>query len=832
VQSFYFLADYHALIKVEDPARIQRSTLEIAASWLACGLNPERVTFYRQSDIPEISELTWFLTCVLGKGVLNTNARLRLKWAMDYWVALWFWPIRQAEMLPGRDEWLFELSMILGDLEQGITLEVGQQNLNLNPDTQPKQIAKDFSDKHGVVDVERLKQVFPRLPTVEALYNCIRPLHWDLEFADLLAGGGFDLIVGNPPWLKVEWEEKGVIGDADPVVLIRKVSASELAKRRKEAFDAHPKLRAAYLEEFEGQNGSQAFLNAVGNYPLLKGSQTNLFKCFLPQAWRVASSQGVQGFLHPEGVYDDPKGGALREVLYNRLRNHFQFQNQLLLFEIHHRIKYSINIYGSPRPPSFVHIANLFHPKTVDGCFGHNGNGAVAGIKNIANSWNTEGHRQRLLLIGEKKLELLAQLYDDPGTPGLQARLPALHSQQLLSVLEKYASTPQRLINLKGMYVTLEMWHETNAQKDGTIRRDTSFPSDASELIFSGPHFFVGRPFNKTPRSSCVQNSDYDCLDLNKLPDDYLPRTNYRPGIIASEYNARTPRVTWGDKSLATDFYRLVSRRLLPPSNERTLTSCIQPPKSAHIDGCFSIVFKETSRLLLFSSLFVSIPYDFFVKTTGKTNFREDLASLFALTCETPSLEIRILGLNCLTTHYADLWSECWDEAFRMHRWAKQDPRLPNEFFTNLTPTWQRDCALRTDYARRQALVEIDVLVAQALKLTLEELITIYRVQFPVMQQYERDTWYDRNGRIVFTASKGLTGVGFPRKGSGRGANKTTGWEDIADMTSGTVSRTIIDDTLPGGPVERTITYEAPWTLCDRVGDYRGVWGYFEGGGG
>jgi tryptophanyl-tRNA synthetase len=71
VRSFYFLADYHALIKVDDPARIQRSTLEIAATWLACGLDPERVTFYRQSDIPEIPELTWFLTCVAGKGLLN-----------------------------------------------------------------------------------------------------------------------------------------------------------------------------------------------------------------------------------------------------------------------------------------------------------------------------------------------------------------------------------------------------------------------------------------------------------------------------------------------------------------------------------------------------------------------------------------------------------------------------------------------------------------------------------------------------------------------------------------------------------------------------------------
>jgi tryptophanyl-tRNA synthetase len=70
-ESFYFLADYHALIKVGEPARIQRSTLEIAASWLAAGLNPERVTFYRQSDIPEIPELCWLLTCVTGKGVLN-----------------------------------------------------------------------------------------------------------------------------------------------------------------------------------------------------------------------------------------------------------------------------------------------------------------------------------------------------------------------------------------------------------------------------------------------------------------------------------------------------------------------------------------------------------------------------------------------------------------------------------------------------------------------------------------------------------------------------------------------------------------------------------------
>lgn len=71
VDSFYFLADYHALIKCDDPARIQRSRLEIAATWLACGLDTDKATFYRQSDIPEIPELTWLLTCVSAKGLLN-----------------------------------------------------------------------------------------------------------------------------------------------------------------------------------------------------------------------------------------------------------------------------------------------------------------------------------------------------------------------------------------------------------------------------------------------------------------------------------------------------------------------------------------------------------------------------------------------------------------------------------------------------------------------------------------------------------------------------------------------------------------------------------------
>ena len=170
--------------------------------------------------------------------------------------------------------------------------------------------------------------------------------------------------------------------------------------------------------------------------------------------------------------------------------------------------------------------------------------------------------------------------------------------------------------------------------------------------------------------------------------------------------------------------------------------------------------------------------------------------------------------LNFLTNHYADLWRECWDEAYQEEVWLGDDPRLDADFWRNLTPEWTRHCALRTDFARRWALVELDVLAARALGFTLAELQTIYRIQFPVMRQYEADTWYDQRGRIIFTNSKGLPGVGFSR----------AEWNEIKSMRSGTIERQVEDNTLPTGSVKRTITYVAPFTRCDRETDYATVW--------
>jgi len=591
--------------------------------------------------------------------------------------------------------------------------------------------------------------------------------------------------------------------------------------------NSYPELKLGYFQEFAEAEGKQNFLNAVQNYPLLKGTQTNLFKCFLPQAWTFSKVAGVSGFLHPEGVYDDPKGGRLRRELYQRLRYHFQFQNQLMLFPIGHRNKYSLNIFSFPQSPNFKTIANLFAVKTVDESLEHDGRGEVGGIKDKTDSWNFRGHQKRVINVDFNNLGLFSTLYDSEGTPANEARLPTLHSQQLVSVLEKFASQEKRLGNLQGEYIALEMWHETNAvKKDHTIRRETKFPNSPEELILSGPHFFVGTPLNKTPREVCTEKGHYDVLDLTQIPDDYLPRTNYVPDCLKREYRDRVPCVPWDENKLVTDFYRLAARGMLSQSGERTYLPVIISPNIAHINGVQSVGFQDTKVLLNAISFGISIVADFYIKTTGRSNLHYTWEN-FPLINASPPLQLRTLSLNCLTTYYTELWEDCWRDTFTADQWTKpDDPHLNQTFFTNLTPHWQSYNALRTHYERHQALVEIDVLSAMALGLTLDELITIYRVQFPVMQQYERETYYDLNGRIVFTTNKGLTGVGFPRKGNQR--KGIIGWEDIQDMKEGTVDLTVKDDTLPNGPIQRTITYQAPFAKCNREEDYRIAWDAFK----
>jgi hypothetical protein len=406
--------------------------------------NPEFAERGRQLSTRERDEIfSRAITPTRG----SASAYQRLKFAMDYWCALWFWPIEKAELLPTRDEFLVELAALLEGSGTQLSPLFGAEQQQLFASGRMEQPQLRIADDLGSVDLAELRAQIPRLELVARLAKRHRFLHWELEFADLFADhGGFDLILGNPPWIKVEWDEGGVMSDAEPLFILRDYSAPSLRDLRSKTFEKFPGLRGAYLEEFAEFAGTQAFLNATQNYPLLKGVQSNTFKCFLTQAWEIAHSAGVQGYVHPEGVYDDPNGGGLRKNLYTRLRHHFQFQNQLLLFaDLGDRIRYSANVYGEKKGrPSFIHLSNLVHPSTVDSSFVHDGVGACGGIKTDDDEWNLEGHRERLIEFGEDSLALFSQLYDKPGTPPLEARLPNLHSRALLSVMRKFANYPHR----------------------------------------------------------------------------------------------------------------------------------------------------------------------------------------------------------------------------------------------------------------------------------------------------------------------------------------------------------------------------------------------------
>jgi hypothetical protein len=261
---------------------------------------------------------------------------------------------------------------------------------------------------------------------------------------------------------------------------------------------------------------------------------------------------------------------------------------------------------------------------------------------------------------------------------------------------------------------------------------------------------------------------------------------------------------------------------MLNITGERTLICGIIPPDAAHTNGLIGFEFSDLKTMVCAAGSFASLPFDFFIKVMGKANLYSDNAGKLPVLHSKYDAEIsvRSLLLNCLTTNYKELWEKCFTPVFKEFLWSKNDIRLDSHKFAMLSEEWNKGIPLRSDYERRQALIELDVLTAMALGMTLKQLKTIYQIQFPVLQQYESDTWYDIKGRIVFTTNRSMVGVGYDRKT----------WEyEVKGAPDGKkFYRTITDDTMPGGPTERTIEYVAPFDRCDREKDYEIAWKFFE----
>ena len=746
----------------------------------------------------------------------------RLRIAMDYWCSLWFWPLDKLGVLPGREQFLEEMNLILTGTSADVSGTVDWVQQAELEDIQERSLQTLLDHPGDHIDLSGLVETMPtRIPIVKEVSERERFFHWDLELADiLLQDEGFDLILGNPPWVTMDWTEKNILAQFDPRIILRKISADRIAIQKSNILDSGER-KSEFLARYKHAAGVAAYSKHASNYAILRGTRPNSYKAFLARSFQLIGRLGAIGFIHPVDHLNDPKGGSLREACFKRQAWLFQFANErkhFMFSDIHNETKYAIGIYtGMENKPQLGMISNLYSPDTIEECLNHDGAGLIPGIKDTNGNWQLKGHRSRVIEVDEYSLGRLGAILDPDVSPS-QVRLPMLHSKELADALIKITQVPKRLGDLKGEYMQDAMWNETTDRKEPSpiFRRETSFYDSHSDLILSGPNFSLGNPLAKCPRPKCKSNKDYEAIDLTAIPDDYLPRTNYTPVIPWDEYRSKVRSVPWDKNIKHLDCDRIVIREYVGASSERTLQCAMLPEGVGHIFSAHSLAFKNRQYLLSIGTLWHSLPFDFLTKSFQIIHLQPSFTSQLPIVDLPETAYHRTLQLNCLTTHYAKLWETLAHQCDTLG-WAGTHTSLEEEGKEHATQNWTRSCALRSDYARRQALLEVDVMVAMALGLSLEELLQIYRLVFPVMGSYEDNTWYDQKGRTVWSIR--------PGKGLKRSRKD---WEFHREMKCGVLPEVIKDNTMPGGPQKRTIEYVAPFTKPKLEEDYRQAWQYFE----
>lgn len=729
----------------------------------------------------------------------KTNAYHKLVTVMNYWCSLWFWEYKDADKLPSREEYWADIENILGiDFNTGKIKDDDRLVLTHPDQEEPNLFSQpaEFTEA-SPVKVEELTEateepidsddvtytkedaqklfanasssgdIFEnaRTPIVEKLADRYHFFHPMLEFIEVFwLRDGFDVIVGNPPWIKLEFDEQGILSEKYPEVAIRRISAPDMRKMKSDLFKRSFGLMLLYKSEDLENTCTSVFLNAIQNYPLLVGQQPNLYKCVLTNGIDLMGQQGHLGLLTPESVYDDPNGQILRRELYKRLVFHFQYQNELRLFaEVDHHTQFGCQILqnGTNPSPHFDSISNLFHPSTVDACFAHTGHGLCSGKKKNG-KWNTEAHSNRIVHIDEAALKVLSETFE--GTSDWESvKLTSIHANTIISVLERFSQFPTHIRDISDRIITRDI-EETSGVDNGIIEKYNG-TADSYDTVYSGPHLYVSQPFYKSPYENYRVNNDYDVLDLSKIPEDYQIRSLYRRKlnlidfvkiikgfVVSNDYDGNPIYDNW------IDYYKFAYRRMLGNDSEHTFIGAIISPGCSHIHTVNSITFKDISLTIEFAGLASSIPIDFFVKVLGANDLTEGRIETLPIGINSKyqsAVFVRTLLLNCLTSSYSSLWNQMWNKSFLDQTWSVQDPRLRQ--FYSLSKDWSWDTPLRGYFERRLAFVEIDVLVAMALGLSLEDLEMIYNIQFPILQQNEEDTWYDQKGNIVFTCSRGLT---------------------------------------------------------------------------
>lgn len=713
----------------------------------------------------------------------------RLRLVMDAWNALWFWPLDKVgeahAELPDFDAWLDALTDILGVHKTKDSKVKGQTSLTANPSWEELGSFEDFDiPASGAKRIDHVFAEHPWLQVVKEIAGQQNFFHWELDFAAAFEHGGFDLQVGNPPWVRPDVNYEELLAEHDPWwKLAHKPTAAQKKEREQKLEIGSP----AYLTVQSGVTEAVAtakFLGSVTRYPFLADQRPDLYRAFMERTWANESANGAVSLVHPESHFTEAKAGILRKNAYLRLRRHWQFINELSLFDIDHHVVYGVHVYGGCQDePSFLNAGRMYHPTTAADSVHHDGSGAIPGIKDDNYEWDRRPHRDRIIRVDREELKVWHSILEGSDTPLLESRMVYTVNREAADVLAKLAAQPR--VRELGLHYS-GGWNETTDRRKGYFDVKWGHPEKWSDVILQGPHLSVALPMNKQPNPTMKNNLDTTAIDLEAMPEDFIPATAYKPQRdVKPNYNADYG--TWeinGELVRVADTYRLAWRFMAATTGFRTLYPAIIPPGATHIHGISSTApFLEPAGRDV-GAYASSLVVDFFLRSTGIANILGSTFDSFPKPCSgfySDRLCQLYLQLNCLTSAYADLWEEILGEP------------------------WSRDKALRIDEERRAAQIEIDVIAAISMGITADELCMVYRTQFPVMRRYDQEDHFDANGRIVPKEVMNL--------------HKKAGGEEVLSVDDRTW-------THPQSGVE--YTYEYPFRVLDREADMRAKYAELE----
>ncbi|MYW75263.1 MULTISPECIES: restriction endonuclease subunit M [Pseudonocardia] len=700
----------------------------------------------------------------------ESGAYRRLRRVMDAWAALWFWPLTDAAVTvdgarvepPTVDQWIAGLQALLGrnpefgkEHTKNAARTAGQISLGEATSWEElgeaEELALDFA---GARPIKALLFEHPWLVVCQRVAKQQGFFHWNLDFATVFAaGGGFDLQVGNPPWVRPAVDVDALLAEGDPWWKLNLKPNQDLLDKKRPDTLSQTGMVDLLLQGTTDTASTAHFVGSTALYPHLRGFQPDLYRCFMEQTWRSNSRRGFVGLIHLDTHFTDNKAGPLREETYYRLRRHWEFSNELQLFEIGNQRHYSVNIYGARREAlQFLNAVSLYHPDSVTRSLVHNGSGPEPGLKDDQDRWDQRPHSGRITHVDSDVLATWHSVLEDSSTPRYQSRMIYTVNQASASALKKLAGSPR--VAEQGLLFSAG-WHETGDRKKKYFETRWGMPSTWDDVILQGPHIYVSTPLNKIPNHTLLNNTDWSANDLETLPRGSIPTTAYKP--TGDRYRYDCAYTDWGDEVSpvpARDHYRIAWRNMGVNTNERTLIPALIPPGPAHVDAVYSAGMPDgdARQLVAICGSLSSIINDFAVRVVPKSNIRASTVSrlLVADGALQPELLLRTLRLNAVADAYGDLWTACWSLAFPSDTWTGGMAHPRRSRLGAVRVAWTVDTPLRIAADRRQAQLEIDAIVALTLGLTADELCTIYRTQFAVLYGYDRNTYfYDANGRLV-----------------------------------------------------------------------------------